>query len=161
MVSILDKFKSKWINALDDSACFGSKPPSTILVLTCIGRTKLGVELRQTESLSRFLYRKLQSAHPMGSVGIDRSSSGKGRPSTVVPNEIQSLLYSKNMSLLVPKSRKKMYAAPGTIHQNNQYATKSTDPMTTKGISMTVESPSCIALQLTSGYKPDLTTLIS
>src|ERR1700721_2287171 len=80
---------------------FGSKPPSTILVSICIGRTKLGAELRRKESLGYFLYRKLQSAYPEGSTGIGHSFSGKGRPSTVVPNQIQSRLYSKNMSLLV------------------------------------------------------------
>ena len=103
----------------------------------------------------------MSSAYPDGSIGIGSSFSGKGRPSTVVLNQIQSLLYSKNVSLPVPKSRKNMYAAPGIPHQNNQYDAKFADPRTTKGTSITVESPWCIARQLPNGPKPASTILMS
>ena len=159
MLSILDTFKSNSINALDDSML----RVQTTLGNTCVDmhrKDEAGSRARAKGVIELILYRKLQSAYPGGSMGIGHSVSGKGRPSTVVLNQIQSRLYSKNMSLLVPKTRKKMYAAPGTVHQNNQNSSKFADPRATKGSSPTVESLGCIVRQSGSGTRPDSTMVL-
>ena len=65
------------------------------------------------------------------------------------------------MSLLVPKTRKKVYAAPGMPHQNNRYDANADGVKRTKGTSKTMELYSCIERQLGSGMRPYPTTLLS